>query len=35
MLFKAVPAQLGKVLPTFPPVTDQDIDNLMNLKMRM
>ena len=35
MLFEAVPVQLGKVLPKFPPVTDQDVDNLLDLKMRM
>jgi hypothetical protein len=35
MLFEAVSVQLGKLLPKFPPVSETDVDNLMDLKMVM
>ena len=35
MLFEAVPVQLGKVLPEFPPANEKDVDDLMDLRMCM
>ena len=35
MLFKAGPFQLSKLLPMFPPVNDADIDNLIDLNLKM
>jgi hypothetical protein len=35
MVFEGVGKSLGQLLPKFPPITDEDVNQLMDLKVRV